>query len=368
VDDETGVALVYPSGAECKVRFGVEEQCSGLALPECYTRYMSEQGLAMRHFWRLSTLRFRERVLEEGQRLYVLGTAWPGSSSHRISHSDAVDEAPVPGSAEARIRDLDARSVAVVRRGERERTFILSQDSERELVLGLGFRAFGSLLAGPALTLFGLAQIIPAPARPASCGLEGRRMMPVGEVLVTVLVGFAIVGAIGYVLSVYNSLVALKNSIARSWANIDVLLKQRHDELPKLVKTCEGYMRHERAVFDRLSEARGALVKAHTVGQRAAAESLLSQALGQFFAVAEAYPTLKADTSFLQLQNRISELENQIADRREFYNDTVTTFNTRIQQIPDLYVANWLSLRPADLFRVGESDRADVEIRFEMTG
>ena len=192
--------------------------------------------------------------------------------------------------------------------------------------------------------------------------------MPVGEVLVTVLIGFAIVGAIGYALSIYNSLVALKNSIARSWANIDVLLKQRHDELPKLVKTCEGYMRHERAIFDRLSEARGALLKAHSVGERAAAEGLLSQALGQFFAVAEAYPTLKADVSFLQLQNRISELENQIADRREFYNDTVTTFNTRIQQIPDLYVANWLSLQPADLFRVDESDRADAEIRFAMTG
>jgi LemA protein len=192
--------------------------------------------------------------------------------------------------------------------------------------------------------------------------------MHIGEVIVTVMLGFAIVGALGYALSIYNALVALKNSIARSWANIDVLLKQRHDELPKLVKTCEGYMRHERAVFDRLSEARGALTQAHTVGQRAAAESQLSQALGQFFAVAEAYPTLRADASFLQLQNRISELENQIADRREFYNDTVTIFNTRIQQIPDLYVASWLSLKPAELFRVSGSDRDDVEIGFSMTG
>jgi LemA protein len=188
--------------------------------------------------------------------------------------------------------------------------------------------------------------------------------MHIGEILGTVFIGFLIVGVIGYVLSIYNSLVALKNNIARSWANIDVLLKQRHDELPKLVRTCEGYMQHERAVFDRLSDARGSLLRAKTVGQRAHAEGELTRALGQFFAVAEAYPDLKANESFMQLQHRISELENQIADRREFYNDTVTTLNTRIQQIPDMYVAGWLSLQPAELFKVADSDREDVEIRF----
>jgi LemA protein len=188
--------------------------------------------------------------------------------------------------------------------------------------------------------------------------------MHIGEILVAVFIGFVAVGAVGYALSIYNGLVALRNNIARSWANIDVLLKQRHDELPKLIRTCEGYMQHERAVFDRLSEARGALAAAKTVGERATAESGLTQALGHFFAVAEAYPDLKANESFLQLQHRISELENQIADRREYYNDTVTTFNTRIQQIPDQYVAGWLSLQPADLFKVEESDRQDVEVRF----
>jgi LemA protein len=192
--------------------------------------------------------------------------------------------------------------------------------------------------------------------------------MHTGEAVFTVMLGFVVVGGIGYAFSIYNSLVALKNNIARSWANIDVLLKQRHDELPKLVKTCEAYMQHERAVFDRLSEARGALTRAHTVGERAAAESQLTQALGHFFAVAEAYPTLKADTSFLQLQGRISELENQIADRRELYNDVVTIFNTRIAQIPDQYVAGWLSLVPAELFKVDPADREDVEIHFAQAG
>jgi LemA protein len=185
-----------------------------------------------------------------------------------------------------------------------------------------------------------------------------------GEILVTAAIGFTVIGLIGYGVSIYNGLIAMKNNIGRSWANIDVLLKQRHDELPKLVKTCEQYMQHERGVFDKLSEARAALVGARSVGERAEAEGMLTRALGKMFAVAEAYPNLKADQSFLALQTRISQIENQIADRREFYNDTVTTYNTRIQQIPDAIVANWLALGPAELFKVDEADRQDVEINF----
>ena len=188
--------------------------------------------------------------------------------------------------------------------------------------------------------------------------------MFVGEIFWTVVIGFALIGTVCYVLSIYNGLISVKNNVDKAWANIDVLLKQRHDELPKLVKVCEQYMMHERAVFDRLSEARGALVKARTVGDRASAENDLTRALGQMFAVAEAYPDLKANQSFVQLENRISDLENQIADRREFYNDTVTTFNTRIQQIPDKYVASMLNCVPAELFQVDAEDRRDVEIKF----
>ena len=186
------------------------------------------------------------------------------------------------------------------------------------------------------------------------------------EIFWTTVIGFLIVGTVGYGLSVYNSLVALKNNIGRSWANIDVLLKQRHDELPKLIKTCEGYMQHEQHVFDKLSEARAALAQAKSVAERAGAEGMLSRALGQLFAVAEAVPELKANQSFSQLQTRISDLENQIADRREFYNDTVTTFNTRIQQIPDKFVAGWLAYVPAELFAVDEEDRRDVEVKFAV--
>ena len=184
------------------------------------------------------------------------------------------------------------------------------------------------------------------------------------EILVTAALLFLLVGGVGMFFSIYNSLVALKNNVGKSWANIDVLLKQRHDELPKLVSTCEGYMQHERAVFDQLSAARGAVAKARSIGERSEAEGKLTQALGSFFAVMEAYPDLKANQGFLQLQSRISELENQIADRREYYNDTVTTFNTRIQQIPDSMVAGWLSLQAAELFKVVEADRQDVQIKF----
>ncbi len=187
------------------------------------------------------------------------------------------------------------------------------------------------------------------------------------EILWTVVIGFVLVGSVGYFLSIYNTLVEMKNNIGRSWANIDVLLKQRHDELPKLVKVCEAYMQHERAIFDKLSEARGALAAARSVGERASAENQLTRALGQFFAVAENYPDLKANQNFSSLQQRISELENAIADRREFYNDTVTLFNIRIQQIPNSWVASGMSLQPAELFRIDESDRKDVEIAFKMT-
>jgi len=191
--------------------------------------------------------------------------------------------------------------------------------------------------------------------------------MQPAEILWTALIGFVVVGTVGYFLSLYNGFVEMKNNIGRSWANVDVLLKQRHDELPKLVKTCEAYMQHERAIFDKLSEARAALAGARTVGERAAAESQLGRALGGIMAVAESYPELKADQGFRALQQRISELENQIADRREFYNDVVTLYNTRLEQIPDSWVAQGMNLQAAELFKIQDRDREDPRIEFRMT-
>ena len=153
--DETGLALVYPHGADCRVQTQVEETCLGIQLPECYARYMDDQHLAFRHVWRLSSLRFRERILEEEQRVYVLGTATPKQNSTAISMDDAAPAAE-EGPHERHLRELQERTLGVVRQGENERTFIISQQSERELTVTLGLRAWGQMIAGPALTMFGL--------------------------------------------------------------------------------------------------------------------------------------------------------------------------------------------------------------------
>ncbi len=174
----------------------------------------------------------------------------------------------------------------------------------------------------------------------------------------------AAVAAVGYFVVLWNALVALDKGTGRAWNNIDVLLKQRHDELPKLVAAVEGYMTHERDTLERVIAARGALASAHGVRETAEANARLETALGRLFALAENYPELKADQSFRHLQERISALEEQIADRREFYNHTVNEWNVRIEQLPDAFIARWLELRPREGFRATEEDRRDVEIRF----
>ncbi|MEZ5360486.1 MAG: LemA family protein [Candidatus Zixiibacteriota bacterium] len=178
-----------------------------------------------------------------------------------------------------------------------------------------------------------------------------------------VLIGAIII--IGYFISVYNSLVRLKNNIEKAWSNIDVLLKQRHDELDKLLKTVKGYMKYEERVLKEVTAARTAFLDARTVSDKAQADGMMAGALKSLFAVAENYPELKANTNFIQFQGRISELEGQIADRREFYNDSVNTYNIRIEQIPDVFIARMLGYTKKDLFKVAESDRQDVDINFE---
>ena len=176
--------------------------------------------------------------------------------------------------------------------------------------------------------------------------------------------GVAIEGALWYCATLYNGLIALKNDIDKAWANIDVMLKQRHDELSKLLDVCKGYMNYERDTLQKITEARNLYQQARTVDQKAQADQSMTAALRGFFAVAENYPDLKANNNFQQLQKRISELENQIADRREFYNDSVNTFNIRIQQVPDTFIASFMSLRPREMFKAEESDKADVKMAF----
>lgn len=182
-------------------------------------------------------------------------------------------------------------------------------------------------------------------------------------VLVVVALAVLIIG--GYVVGIYNGLITVKNNIDKAWANIDVLLKQRHDELPKLIEVCKGYMEHEKGVFDRVMQARQALMMAQGPAKKGQLEGEMHGALRQLFALAENYPTLKAQDSFKQLQDRVSGLESQIADRREFYNDSVNTYNIRIQSIPDALIAKPMGLVAREMYQVAESDREDVKISFK---
>lgn len=182
-----------------------------------------------------------------------------------------------------------------------------------------------------------------------------------GLLVMLVVVGFAI-----YAIIIYNELVRLRNDNDRAWANIDVLLKQRHDEIPNLVETVKGYMQHEQHTLLALTKARSASLSAGSIGQKAQADLLISGALRGLFAVAENYPDLKANQNFLKLQNRISELEERIADRREFFNDDVNTYNTRIKQIPDLFLANIMNLKSRDMFKVSEQERQAIEVKLSQ--
>ena len=169
-----------------------------------------------------------------------------------------------------------------------------------------------------------------------------------------------------YTITIYNNLVSLKHGVNKAWSNIDVLLKQRHDELPKLVETCKQYMQYEQETLDKVMQARNAVYAAgqsHDLAALGVAESQLRLGMGQLFAVAENYPDLKANESFQHLQTRISELANSIADRREFYNEAVNNNNVRIEQFPDVIVARLFKFASADLLEFSEEETADVNMK-----
>jgi LemA protein len=180
-----------------------------------------------------------------------------------------------------------------------------------------------------------------------------------GIILLVVLVVVVI-----YFVMIYNQLVQIKHSVSKAWANIDVLLKQRHDELPKLVEACKQYMKFEQDTLMRVMEGRSHVSTAReqqNIGALGQAEGELRAALGKLFALAEAYPELKTDHTFLHLQARISSLENAIADRREFYNESININNVRIEQFPDSIVAALFSFRDMALFKFSTQETADLD-------
>lgn len=184
--------------------------------------------------------------------------------------------------------------------------------------------------------------------------------------IVLAVLFFLLVGIALYFVAVYNGLIVLSRNIEKAWANIDVLLKQRYDEIPKLIKVCEGYMKYESQTLEKITAARTACLQAKTVGESSQAENSLSGALKTLFAVSENYPDLKANQNFTQLQQRISYLESQIADRRELYNESANNYNIRIAQIPDTLVAQMLRMKPKELFKAAEEEKKDVDIKFDF--
>lgn len=190
------------------------------------------------------------------------------------------------------------------------------------------------------------------------------------EVGLFVVIGLIVV-IIGYAVIIYNNLVSLKHGISKAWANIDVLLKQRHDELPKLVETCKQYMQYEQETLERVMRARAAVATAREqgdVGALGGAETELRLGLGNLFAVAEAYPDLKANEGFQHLQSRISGLEDSIADRREYYNEAVNNNNVRIEQFPDVLIARRFGFHAAELLEFSEEEIRDVDLKTLFAG
>lgn len=183
--------------------------------------------------------------------------------------------------------------------------------------------------------------------------------------IVSLLFLALLVVAAVYGVRIYNGLVALRENVRKAWANIDVLLTQRHEELPKLVETCKQYMKFEQDTLARVMEARSRVFtarEAQNIPQLGQAEGVLRATLGNLFALAEAYPDLKTNQTFQQLQTRISGLENAIADRREFYNESVNVNNIRIEQFPDTIVAGMFGFKPAQLLEFQAEEKADVDV------
>ena len=177
-------------------------------------------------------------------------------------------------------------------------------------------------------------------------------------------IGILIVVFILYLITIYNGFVNLKNNYKKAWANIDVLLKQRNDELPNLISTVKGYMKHERKVLENITKARTNIMKTSNIHKKAEYNDEISESVKTLFAVSENYPKLKASENFLKLQTRISGLENAIADRREFFNDSVNNYNIRIQSFPDFILAKLFGFKEEERFVAQASEKENPSVNF----
>jgi len=179
-------------------------------------------------------------------------------------------------------------------------------------------------------------------------------------VWVVIVIVVIVVVALLLVVAAYNRLVRTRNQVDSAWAQIEVQLKRRWDLIPNLVETVKGYAAHERGTFDSVTEARAAAQRAQGPAQQAQAEGILGQALGRLFAVAEAYPELKANQNFLELQSQLDDTENRIAASRQVYNDAVLTYNNAIQTFPAVVLANTFGFTKREFFEVEQAAERDA--------
>ncbi|MBI3953115.1 MAG: LemA family protein [Chloroflexi bacterium] len=187
--------------------------------------------------------------------------------------------------------------------------------------------------------------------------------MSAGIIAIIVVVALVVLAGLFFLLT-YNALVRDRLRCREAWSGIDVQLKRRSSLVPNLVETVKGYAKHEREVFENVTRARAALMGAQTPQQAAEANNLLTATLKTLFAVAEAYPELKANQNFQQLQAELSDLEAKIAYARQFYNGNVLSYNTRLQTVPSAFVANLFSFKEEGFFAATEAERADVKVSF----
>ncbi len=173
-----------------------------------------------------------------------------------------------------------------------------------------------------------------------------------------------IVIVVGFLIITYNRLIVLRNRIENAWSQIDVQLKRRADLIPNLVETVKGYAAHEKEVFQRVTEARSALMKAEGVRDQAEANNMLTGALKSLFAVAENYPELKANQNFMMLQEELSGTESKIAYARQFYNDSVLMYDNMREKFPSNIVANMFGFAEREYFAVEEGERGPVSVDF----
>jgi LemA protein len=167
-----------------------------------------------------------------------------------------------------------------------------------------------------------------------------------------------------WIIGTYNGLIRLKNQVDEAWSDIDVQLKRRYDLIPNLVNTVKGYATHESGVFTQIADARAAAMGAKTPADKAQAENALAGTLKTLFAVAEAYPELKANENFLKLQDELSDTENKIQASRRFYNGNVRDFNTKIMVFPTNLIAGMLGFQKREFFEIGDGERANPTVQF----